>query len=758
MLNLQFINNPQSGCIQRNINKLNAYFHRIILILILFSGCVFLFGCGNGFKVLLDKPYPEKDITGFTILGVSGTIGANSISLTVPYGTDVTSLTPTVTITGASVSPGSGVSQNFTNPVTYTVTASDGSTKAYTVTVNVALNSAKDITGFSILGVSGTIGANSITLTVPYGTNVTSLTPAVTITGASVSPGSGVSQDFTNPVTYTVTASDSSTKAYTVTVNVALNSAKDITGFSILGVSGTIGANSITLTVPYGTNVTSLTPTVTITGASVSPGSGVSQNFTNPVTYTVTASDGSTKAYTVTVNVALNSAKDITGFSILGVSGTIGANSITLTVPYGTNVTSLTPTVTITGASVSPGSGVSQDFTNPVTYTVTASDGSTKAYTVTVNVALNSAKDITGFSILGVSGTIGANSITLTVPYGTNVTSLTPTVTITGASVSPGSGVSQDFTNPVTYTVTASDSSTKAYTVTVNVATAGTIYWTETGGAIKNIHDDATGEVTLLTVTGIPLDIALDVSGEKMYWTEYSGTSFQIKRAEIDGSNSEGFSSAYSSSTYFGPTSIAIDSGTSKIYWTQFEYSNTILYSSLTTFVEHTVKSGISPNYTHSICLDTVSKNIYLTTDSYWNLSFTAGSGQSGVACYYDQTGSLFYSPINLNGLSSTSMALRGIAADGTGGHVYYVGNNGTYLCILRSTDMTINPGTPAVWINSEGSFGIQQIALDLTNRKIYWLSDTNYRIYRADLDTANSNIEIFLQLSSKPAGIAIAQ
>ncbi|MDD5639322.1 MAG: hypothetical protein PHR47_00760, partial [Candidatus Pacebacteria bacterium] len=53
---------------------------------------------------------------------------------------------------------------------------------------------------------------------------------------------------------------------------------------------------------PYGTNVTSLTPTITIsTDATISPLSGVAQNFTNPVTYRVTAQGGAFQDYVVTV-------------------------------------------------------------------------------------------------------------------------------------------------------------------------------------------------------------------------------------------------------------------------------------------------------------------------------------------------------------------------------------------------------------------------------------------------------------------------
>ena len=437
------------------------------ILVAIFICTLMLTACGGGGG----GSAAPRDITSFTILGIPGSMGPNTVALTVPYGTDVTSLTPTIVITGASVSPASGVPKDFTNPVTYTVTASDGSTKDYTVTVTVAKNTAKDITSFTILGIPGTVGPNTVALTVPYGTAVTALTPTIVITGASVSPASGAAQDFTNPVTYTVTAADGSTKAYTVTVTVAKNTAKDITSFTILGISGTVGANTVALTVPYGTNPSNLTPTITITGAGVSPASGVPHNFTTPQTYTVTAADGTTKAYTVTVTVALNPAKDITAFTILGISGTVGANTVALTVPYGTNPSNLTPTITITGAGVSPASGVPHNFTTPQTYTVTAADGTTKAYTVTVTVALNPAKDITAFTILGISGTVGTNTVALTVPYGTNPSNLTPTITITGASVSPLSGVPNDFSAPpTTYTVTAADGSTQVYNVTVTAA------------------------------------------------------------------------------------------------------------------------------------------------------------------------------------------------------------------------------------------------------------------------------------------------
>ena len=71
---------------------------------------------------------------------------AKTIDLTVPYETDVTFLVPAVTHTRASISPESDVAQDFTDPVIYKVTAEDGSSQEYTVTVT--LEDAPPVTRF----------------------------------------------------------------------------------------------------------------------------------------------------------------------------------------------------------------------------------------------------------------------------------------------------------------------------------------------------------------------------------------------------------------------------------------------------------------------------------------------------------------------------------------------------------------------------------------------------------------------------------
>jgi hypothetical protein len=184
-----------------------------------------------------------------------------------------------------------------------------------------AVSSEKSITSFSFLvidnpslsdDVNGVIAGNEIHVTFPAGVLVASLKPSIVYQGNSIGPASGTAVDFSNPVNYTVTAKDNSTRVYTilVTVTPVLSSSKTITSFVFLkvnnptlsaDVSGVIDGQSIVCKVPAGIAVTGLIPTVVHNGNSLNPGSETANNFSAPVMYTVTAEDGSTQVYTATV-------------------------------------------------------------------------------------------------------------------------------------------------------------------------------------------------------------------------------------------------------------------------------------------------------------------------------------------------------------------------------------------------------------------------------------------------------------------------
>lgn len=96
----------------------------------------------GAYEYSLMEQSSEKNVTAFTIIGQSGSTTINTtnhtVSLNMLYGTDITDLTPTISISaGATILPTSGTSRDFTNPVVYTVTAEDESYQEWTVTIEV---------------------------------------------------------------------------------------------------------------------------------------------------------------------------------------------------------------------------------------------------------------------------------------------------------------------------------------------------------------------------------------------------------------------------------------------------------------------------------------------------------------------------------------------------------------------------------------------------------------------------------------------
>ena len=109
----------------------------------------------------------------------------------------------------------------------------------------------------------------------------------------------------------------------------------------------------------------------------------------------------------------------------------------------------------------------------------------------------SSAKDILTFVFPGLpAATFSGNSINLTVPNGTNVTALAPTFTLSPlATASPASGTPRDFSAAQSYLVTAEDSTTQTYTVTVTVASAYNTWATNSAqGLTAGVNDSPTAD------------------------------------------------------------------------------------------------------------------------------------------------------------------------------------------------------------------------------------------------------------------------
>lgn len=192
-------------------------------------------------------------------------------------------------------------------------------------------------------------------------------------------------------------------------VTVTASAEKDMTEFSFQSQPGVTSAvygsidqdnGSILVLLPSGTNVSNLIASYRTIGERVYVGdtlqtSGVTPNdFRSTVTYTVYAEDHSKKNYVVDVQFRDSGSKELTEFRFHSLNpaavGLIDGTDIHVVVPSGTNLTSLSPTFQYTGNRVTVG-GVNQisgvtinDFSQTVTYTVYADDGTSQDYHVHV--------------------------------------------------------------------------------------------------------------------------------------------------------------------------------------------------------------------------------------------------------------------------------------------------------------------------------------------------------------------------------------
>ena len=473
-----------------------------------------------------NAPNTETDIDAFSVPGQTGDTMINkenhTVEITVPYGTTVNNLVVTFTLShGATAKVGtmpqvSGTTANdFTTPVTYSITAEDGvTTQPWTVTVNITPPRIdNDITEFSVPGqTNATINDtnHTVAITVPYGTVVNNLVATFTLSGGATAKVGDTAQvsgttsnNFTSPVTYTVTAEDGTGQAWVVTVTIAPNTENDILTFTIPNQIGESDINdethTVDITVPYGTVVTNLVATFTLSaeatatvGTTTQVSGTTSNNFTSPVTYTVTAQNGTGQAWTVMVTIAdPRIENNITEFSVPGqTNATINDtnHTVAITVPYGTVVNNLVATFTLSGGATAKVGDTAQvsgttvnNFTNPVTYTVTAESGAVQAWTVTITIAPNTENDILTFSVPGQTGSAAINTtnhtVAITVPYGTEVDDLVATFSVSanatarvGTTTQVSGTTHNNFNNPVTYRVTAENGIEQAWTVTVTIA------------------------------------------------------------------------------------------------------------------------------------------------------------------------------------------------------------------------------------------------------------------------------------------------
>ncbi|MDI1315851.1 cadherin-like beta sandwich domain-containing protein, partial [Flavobacterium sp.] len=339
---------------------------------------------------------------------------------------------------------------------------------AYSETITATLSNSTDATLSALTTTAGTISPTFASATTSYTASVANATTSITVTptvnqsnatvkvnGTTVASGSASGAIAlsvgSNTITTVVTAQDgTTTKTYTLTITRAASA--DATLSALTTTAGTISPTFASATTSYTASVANATTSITVTptvnqanatvtvnGSTVASGSAsgaVALSVgSNTITTVVTAQDGTTKIYTITVCRAND----------------VGTASATPTLCINTALTAITHTTSgATGIGTATGlpSGVTAAFVNT---TITISGTPTASGTFNYNIPLTGgcgSVNATGTITVTPSSTITLTSATFTDAQTVcTTTAITPiTYTITGATNATVSGLPNGVT------------------------------------------------------------------------------------------------------------------------------------------------------------------------------------------------------------------------------------------------------------------------------------------------------------------------
>ncbi|BCA53577.1 hypothetical protein W02_07170 [Nitrospira sp. KM1] len=480
----------------------------------------------------------------------SGTLAPAFNANTTNYSVNVASGVTSVTVTAQAQDADATVNINgqgttsrsvtlggagSSTPISIVVTAPNGSQKTYLVTVNrAALGGNNNLQNLTVS--PGTLAPAFNANTTNYEVDVASGVTSVTVTAQAQDNGATVSingQSTTNrsvtlggagsstPISIVVTAPNGSQKTYFVTVNrAALGGNNNLQSLTVspgtLDPAFNTNTTSYSVDVASGVNSVTVTPTLQDTSASMMVnGQGTSSGQARIITLNgpgssttisivVTAPNGSQKTYFVTVNrAALGGNNNLQNLTVS--PGTLNpafnTNTTSYSVDVASNVGNITVTatlqdtnasMTINGQGTSSGQARSISLqpagsNTTITIIVTAPNGISNPYTITVNRAMpGTSADLSSltasagqlqpsFNAATLNYTVAAPLLTLSTTITATLADSNATLTINGSSAT--SGVASPnilliplLNPPINIVVTAQDGVTKkTYTVTITV-------------------------------------------------------------------------------------------------------------------------------------------------------------------------------------------------------------------------------------------------------------------------------------------------
>jgi len=512
----------------------------------------------------------------------NGTLSPAFASNTTSYSANVNqsaiTVTPTMAdpmaamkVNGTTVTNGAAsqsIPLNIGNTaITVVVTAQDGTTtKTYTINITRTISANADLSGLALSNgtLSPSFGSGTTVYTASVGNNVNSITVSpttadgnavVTVNGVAVDSGAASASlplvVGSNTIAVAVTAENgTTTKTYTITVTRAKNSNADLNDLTLSNgalipsfIPGTfktsvdhqVSSVTVTPTVSdavyaaatvslYASNGMLVSGPFAVTSGTASPSLPLTVG-SNTITVLVTAQDGTTKTYSVTVTRGASSNADLSNLTLS--SGALipaFAGTYTANVGYSTDSVTVTPTLsdavsasvtasvyddsgtlaggpfTVLSGTASPSLPLSVG-NNAITISVTAQDGTVRTYRVTVTRAASSLANLSGLVLSDgtLSPAFEAGTTQYTASVGAGVSDITVTMTVADADkattttsiynsaetlisgpfdMSSGTAAVslplQAGSNEISIVVTTREGTAKTYTVGITRATAGT--------------------------------------------------------------------------------------------------------------------------------------------------------------------------------------------------------------------------------------------------------------------------------------------
>jgi hypothetical protein len=513
------------------------------------------YGCSDSVSVLENVEVPLSSLT-VTPGSLRPAFLSNTTSYTVNAPTSADSVTvtatpkdstTTMTINGIPTATGQGRSVLLGPPgsitsITIVLESLNGTESTYTVNVTRLLSSDNNLSALDVTpgNLNPPFDPDIENYTANVGVLVDSVTVSATksdpnasmrIGSVTVPPGTASGQatislgapGTTTPVSIEVTAPNGSKKSYAITVN-RLSDDNNLSALTVTpgALSPAFASNTLNYTADVGTGVTAVTvvatksnPNAVLSGSIADPGAGQATGqatiplggpgTATPVTITVTAPNGNSKTYNITVNRAASSDNNLSALTVTSgaLSPPFASNTLDYIVNVATDVTEVTVTATksdpnavLSGSIADPGAGQATGqatiplggpgTATPVSITVTAPSGAFKTYSITVN-RLSSDNNLSALTVT--PGSLFPDFASSTTTYSVDVPFSVDSVTVSATKADPNAVMSGDVTagtgvatseatfplfplipRSVSITVTATNGESKTYTITITRA------------------------------------------------------------------------------------------------------------------------------------------------------------------------------------------------------------------------------------------------------------------------------------------------